>query len=203
MRVLFRVAAGPSTGFGHLVRCRSLARALGVLPSVSVRGSRETRKAAAERGFDVKLGGIALLREPTRPDVLVVDDPSAQQATRWVRRARHLRIPVATLHDLGLAYVESELSIDGSIEPGTTGAAVGLAGSFVPDLPRDLLFIVAKVLPSVGVFAPIGAGTAGLVGRIARGSGSLPTNAPVDRLAGDPPSLSAAAWSQARGTPDR
>lgn len=83
------------------------------------------------------------------------------------------------------------------------GAAVGLAGSFVPDLPRDLLDAVERVLPSVGMFALIGAGTAGLVGRIARGSGSLPTNAPVDRLAGDPASLSGAAWPQARGTPDR
>ncbi len=159
MRVLFRVAAGPSTGFGHLVRCRSLARALGVPPAVSVRGSRETRRTAAECGFDVRLGGIALLRESARPDVLVVDDPSAQQATRWVRRARQLRIPVATLHDLGLAYVESELSIDGSIEPGPVGAAVGLAGPMYAVL--DPSIALARELPPVerqGVLIALGGG---------------------------------------------
>lgn len=159
MRVLFRVAAGPSTGFGHLVRCRSLARALGVPASVSVRGSRETRRAAAARGFDVRLGGIALLREPARPDVLVVDDPSAQQATRWVRRARQLRIPVATLHDLGLAYVESELSIDGSIEPGSTGSTVGLAGPMYAVL--DPSIAQARQLPAAarqGVLIALGGG---------------------------------------------
>lgn len=159
MRVLFRVAAGPSTGFGHLVRCRSLARALGVRPSVSVRGSRETRKTAAERGFDVRLGGISLLREPARPDVLVVDDPSAQQAARWVRRARRLRIPVATLHDLGLGYVESELSIDGSIEPGITGSPVGLAGPMYAVL--DPSVAEARQLPPIdrqGVLIALGGG---------------------------------------------
>lgn len=127
MRVLFRVAAGPRLGFGHLVRCRSLARALGVPPIVSIRGSLETRRAAAARGFEVWLGGISLLRGGARPDVLVVDDPSAQQATLWVRRAREYGVPVATLHDLGLGYVDSELPIDGSIEPGRHGE-VGLAG---------------------------------------------------------------------------
>ncbi len=159
MRVLFRVAAGPATGFGHLVRCRSLARALGVPPAVSVRGSRETRKVAIERGFDVRLGGTALLRRPARPDVLVVDDPCAQQATRWVRCARQLRIPVATLHDLGLAYVESELSIDGSIEPGTPGSAVGLAGPMYAVLDPSVSY--ARQLPPVerqGVLIALGGG---------------------------------------------
>lgn len=159
MRVLFRVAAGPSTGFGHLVRCRSLARALGVPASVSVRGSRETRRAASDRGFDVRLGGIALLREPARPNVLVVDDPSAQEASRWVRRARQLRVPVATLHDLGLAHVESELSIDGSIEPGTSSSAVGLAGPLYAVL--DPSVAQARQLPPVprqGVLIALGGG---------------------------------------------
>ncbi len=42
-RVLFRAAAGPRRGFGHLLRCRALARALGVRPLVCVRGPRAKR----------------------------------------------------------------------------------------------------------------------------------------------------------------
>ena len=66
MRILFRVAAGPRLGFGHLMRCRSLARALAVPPVVSLRGALATRRAAQARGFDVWLGGISLLRGGAR-----------------------------------------------------------------------------------------------------------------------------------------
>ena len=45
--VVFRVAAGPRLGFGHLVRCRAIARALGVEPRVSIRGTAATRRAGA------------------------------------------------------------------------------------------------------------------------------------------------------------
>ena len=128
MRVLFRAAAGPTLGFGHLVRCRSIARALGVIPTVSIRGSRETQITASARGFEVRNGGTALLRGPSRPDVLVIDDPSADQAARWVRRARQAGVPVATLHDVGLAYTPSDLAIDGSIAPRTDAPTLTLAG---------------------------------------------------------------------------
>ena len=128
MRVLFRAAAGPAVGFGHLVRCRSIARALGVIPIVSIRGSRETAGTASMRGFEVRKGGVALLRGPSRPDVLVIDDPSAEHAERWVRCARAAGVPVATLHDVGLAYVPSDLVIDGSIAPRLDAAALTLAG---------------------------------------------------------------------------
>ena len=40
LRILFRAPAGPRRGFGHLVRCRSLARALGVRPLIALRGGR-------------------------------------------------------------------------------------------------------------------------------------------------------------------
>ena len=53
MTVVFHVAAGPRLGFGHLVRCRSLARALGVTPRAWVRGSAATRASARAMGGEV------------------------------------------------------------------------------------------------------------------------------------------------------
>jgi spore coat polysaccharide biosynthesis predicted glycosyltransferase SpsG len=112
LRVLFRAAAGPRLGFGHLVRCRSLARALGVEALVSLRGNARTLDAARRLGLTVVPDGV-------RPDadILVVDDPSAAHAARWVRRARRAHLPVATVHDLGLGYVRSDLGIDASVRP--------------------------------------------------------------------------------------
>ena len=117
LRVLFRAAAGPRMGFGHLVRCRSLARALGVDARVSIRGSAATRAAAASAGWHVLASDSDRELCKTHPQLLVVDDPSRQAAGLWVRRARRLGIRVATVHDLGLGYVPSDLGIDGSIEP--------------------------------------------------------------------------------------
>ena len=74
--VVFRIAAGPRLGFGHLVRCRAIARALGVEPRVSIRGTAATRRAAATLGLRVLAGGLRVL-DRERPQVLVVDDPSA------------------------------------------------------------------------------------------------------------------------------
>jgi hypothetical protein len=52
VRALFRVAAGPRLGFGHLVRARTLSRALGIArPLVSLRGGPEARKAALSLGM--------------------------------------------------------------------------------------------------------------------------------------------------------
>lgn len=117
LHVLFRAAAGPRLGFGHLVRCRSLARALGVLPLVSLRATARTRAAAARLGVALVDDGMRALRAEDRPCVLVLDDPSAEHAEVWVNRARRLGVPVATVHDLGLGYVPSDLGIDGSVRP--------------------------------------------------------------------------------------
>lgn len=117
MRVLFRAAAGPRLGFGHLIRCRSLARALGVPPVVSLRGTGRTRAAARRLGFQLADGELRTWRAATPPCLLVVDDPSAEHADVWVARAQRLGVPVATVHDLGLGYVPSDLGIDGSVRP--------------------------------------------------------------------------------------
>jgi len=113
--VVFRVAAGPRLGFGHLVRCRSLARALGVPAVVSLRGSGQTRAIAASLGWRVLGGGRDEGVSTGRPSLIVVDDPSPVEETRWVRRARRLRVPVATIRDLEGRDSESDLSIDGSV----------------------------------------------------------------------------------------
>lgn len=128
--VVFRVAAGPRLGFGHLVRCRALARALGVEARVSVRGTVATRRAAAALGLRV-LTGTAGLLDRERPNLLVVDDPSAPAARAWVRAARRRGIPVASIHDAGLAHVDADLVIDGSVgAPVTTSRATRFGPRF-------------------------------------------------------------------------
>ena len=123
IRVLFRAAAGSRGGYGHLVRCGVLARAMGVPREIVLRGSAETGRVARRLGWAlVRDAEGALVGDP--PDLIVVDDPSAAQAVRWVRRARRHNIPVATIHDLGLTRVPSDLQIDGSLTriPGSTPA---------------------------------------------------------------------------------
>jgi spore coat polysaccharide biosynthesis predicted glycosyltransferase SpsG len=115
LRVLFRAAAGSRRGFGHLVRCRSLARALGVRPLVSVRGTASTQDVALQLGCDVVRGSATRLLRALAPDVLVVDDPDARAAARWIRAARRFGVAVASVHDLGIGCLDADLLIDGSI----------------------------------------------------------------------------------------
>jgi spore coat polysaccharide biosynthesis predicted glycosyltransferase SpsG len=115
-RVIFAAAAGPTIGFGHLVRCRSLARALGVEPLVSVRGTARTRRRAAAGGW--RLATVRNDEDLRRLDlhVLVVDDPSITAVRTWVGRARRVGVAVATIHDLAIAAIDSDLVIDGSVK---------------------------------------------------------------------------------------
>ncbi len=125
--VVFRIAAGPRLGFGHLVRCRAIARALGVVPRVSIRGTAATRRAAARLGMRVLAGGPRLLGRE-RPQVLVVDDPSAADARRWVSAARRRGIPVASIDDAGLSRVPADVVIDGSVRTAPSADATRLFG---------------------------------------------------------------------------
>jgi spore coat polysaccharide biosynthesis predicted glycosyltransferase SpsG len=138
-RVLFRMAAGPRVGFRHLVRCRSLARALGVQPRVSIRGSLATRLIAAASGWSVADSSCRALFEE-RPTVLVIDDPSDYCTAAWVNAARRAGVPVATIHDLGLSHVASDLTIDGSILTGCARSSTqGLRGPAHMILDPDVL----------------------------------------------------------------
>ncbi|HLG55899.1 MAG TPA: hypothetical protein VI485_11250 [Vicinamibacterales bacterium] len=115
LRVLFRAPAGPRRGFGHLVRCRSLALALGVRPLVALRGTLPVEETALALGCDVVRGGATQLLKKLSPDVLVVDDPIAADAREWIRAGRRAGCLVVSLHDLGLGCHEADLVIDGSL----------------------------------------------------------------------------------------
>lgn len=125
--VLFRVAAGPRLGFGHLVRCRSLARALGVPAVVSVRGSTQTRALAASLGWTVIDGAPGSLAKARVP-LIVVDDPSPAEEARWVRRARRLGARVVTIRDLGGRGQRPDLCINGSVTARPWRGATALRG---------------------------------------------------------------------------
>jgi spore coat polysaccharide biosynthesis predicted glycosyltransferase SpsG len=115
LRILFRAPAGPRRGFGHLVRCRSLAKALGVRPLIALRGGRGVADTALALGCDVVRGTARQLIDRLAPDVLVVDDPVAADARQWIRAAKRAGCLVVSLHDLGIGCREADLVIDGSI----------------------------------------------------------------------------------------
>ena len=115
LRVLFRAPAGPRRGFGHLVRCRSLARALGVRPLIAIRGGQPARAAARALGCDVIEGAPAAVIARVAPRVVVVDDPIVSNARRWIACARRAGCRVVTVHDLGLGACEGDLVVDASI----------------------------------------------------------------------------------------
>jgi spore coat polysaccharide biosynthesis predicted glycosyltransferase SpsG len=113
--VVFRVAGGPRLGFGHIVRALSLSKAMQVAPRMSVRGTAETKRVAHRLGAIVKEQSLAgvLARGDVR--LLVIDDPDARAAAEALTLARRHGAMVASVHDLGIAPVASDLAIDGSL----------------------------------------------------------------------------------------
>jgi spore coat polysaccharide biosynthesis predicted glycosyltransferase SpsG len=114
--VLFRVAAGPRIGFGHLVRALSLAEALEVEPLVSLRGTRDAHRIAARLGARLAPRGTPRrILASVRPALLVIDDRVAGETAGWRRAARAAGLPIASVHDLGLGLGDADLVIDASI----------------------------------------------------------------------------------------
>jgi spore coat polysaccharide biosynthesis predicted glycosyltransferase SpsG len=83
---------------------------------VSLRGTDTTTDVAACHGVVVKGSELTTIDGADRPDVLVVDDPGRAEAERWVIAARRRGIPVIAISDRGLARVDADLVVDGSIE---------------------------------------------------------------------------------------
>ena len=128
--VLFRVAAGPRQGYGHLVRATVIARAMGVRARVAVRGGAQAQRVARELGCDLASGTSARLARRGRISLLVIDDPCRRQAEGWCRAFRRAGVPVASIHDLGTAYCGADLTIDGSVtQQGRRPRGAALIGS--------------------------------------------------------------------------
>ena len=141
MTVAFRVAASARIGFGHLVRATRLARALGVPPCVSIRGPAAAGATGRRLGARLLTGPA---RSVVRPDLrlLVIDDPSRRAALPWLRAARRAGVPVASMHDVGIAPLPSDLAVDASLEARRVrGLGVGPAacrlGAAYAVLPTD------------------------------------------------------------------
>ncbi|MGE3843497.1 MAG: hypothetical protein AB7I50_18145 [Vicinamibacterales bacterium] len=116
-RVLFRVAAGPRIGSGHLIRATRLAALTGIDSVFSVRG------VVSALRLPGRLARVTRLRRPAdaiareRPSLVVVDDPSATHAAAWVAAARASGCPVAAFADSGIGARDGDVLVDGSVAP--------------------------------------------------------------------------------------
>lgn len=112
---LFAVAAGAGVGLGRLARAGALADALGVDRHLVLRGPEPAIETAVRLGWTVHVGSSVL--EYLLPDVLIVDDGTAADVARWVRRARRLQVPVVTSHYGRRISTGADLTVDGGFVP--------------------------------------------------------------------------------------
>jgi spore coat polysaccharide biosynthesis predicted glycosyltransferase SpsG len=113
--VLFRVAGGHRLGFGHIVRAMSLAKSLEVGAWVSVRGTERAKRVARQLGAHVEERPLDELLASGGHALMVIDDPNVCAAEHALMAARRHGVAVASVHDLGIAPIASDLAIDGSI----------------------------------------------------------------------------------------
>ena len=125
--VLFRVAAGPRLGFGHLVRAVSLARALGIPPVVALRGGREARSVAQRLRCRLVDGPPMQALRQVQPAVVVLDEPPGA-GSAWTTAAKTVRSLVVSIVDGTAGPAQADLVVDGNVSPGSVGSGRVLAG---------------------------------------------------------------------------
>lgn len=121
---VFRLAAGPRTGYGHLMRAHALARCLGMRTAISLRGGHAARQAAARLGYAL-VDGRAALRGAA---LLIVDDPSPAHGANWVKRAQRSGIRTVSIHDADDCH-HVDLAVCGSLGAAPAVAGPALVGS--------------------------------------------------------------------------
>lgn len=194
---MFRIAAGPRIGFGHLMRARTLARALGVRPVLSIRGGAPAIAAAREAGCTVLDGRRDSL---TDTDVLIVDDPSEDMARRWVARARARGLLTVSVHDRGRGHAQADLVVDATAPRTALPARGALLGSryylLDPRLPAPpaLRRHATRVLIALGGGAHVRRFARPLVEAIAARCPSVRIEVAAGLVAGRQPRLPHARW---------
>ena len=128
LRVVVRVASGPRRGFGHAVRALRVAGALRASVWICPDGPMPGALAPARHVTLLSEGVRAL--DQVRPDLLLLDTPVVADGRRWLAAARRRGIPVASIHDRGIAPLASDVAIDGSLAArgGIAGARRSLIG---------------------------------------------------------------------------
>jgi spore coat polysaccharide biosynthesis predicted glycosyltransferase SpsG len=102
---------------------------MGVRPLLAVRGSRKAIEVGIVLGADVLASATVRTIARVRPDVVVIDDPSATHAQPWIAAARRAGALVVTVHDLGIGCAEGDVVVDGSIIKAARGKKVSLTGT--------------------------------------------------------------------------
>ncbi len=129
-----RTVAGPGSGFGHLRRTlilaehlRSVADAVFLLDPED-HGSKEQVAASEFQQFNFLPRKPWLPIEP--PAALLIDTRHKRGLNLLIDEAHRHAVPVASIHDLGLAPLSSDVIIDGSIGFDTTRFPANCADCF-------------------------------------------------------------------------
>ncbi len=124
--VWIHTAAAPSLGFGHLRRCLVLARLLradgiGVLFLLAADDA-WSGPLVEEGGYGrVRIGPDIRWPAAGNPAVLLIDVRGSRHAAALCLEAKRRAVPVLSIHDLGLDPLPSDVVIDGSVAPRTSG----------------------------------------------------------------------------------
>jgi UDP-2,4-diacetamido-2,4,6-trideoxy-beta-L-altropyranose hydrolase len=114
-----RTTAGPQIGFGHLKRCFNLAQVLQDSYSpvfILDRDDSGIGEQVAKMGWKYYCRGLEdLFESMPDPAGILIDTRVTAGLDGFIAEAKSRRIPVISIHDLGLAPLASDIAVDGSI----------------------------------------------------------------------------------------